>query len=128
MNYHFYFLFLAAVTILIYRFVILKTCNNIFIALFTYVSCFYFLNEIIVLRHGLASSLIFLEIYFLSENKKKRALFCVFLAFSFHTIGIFGLIPYFIKNKKISYKLFLLIPIAFFINDKLFIKFIGSPK
>lgn len=126
LNYHFYFFFLSAVSILIYRFIILKNCKNIFISLFTYISCFYFLNEIIVLRHGLASSLILLEIYYLSKNQKKRALLCVLLAFSFHTVGIFGLLPFFVKNEKISYRLFILIPLAFFINDKVFIKFLGS--
>lgn len=123
-DYHVYFFFLSAIVILIYRFVILRKCNNIFIALFTYVSCFYFLNEIIVLRHGLASSLIFLEIYFLSENKRKRAFLCVCFAFFFHSVGILGLILFLIKNKNISYKSFLLIPLALIFNDWIFVQFL----
>lgn len=126
LNYHFYFFFVSVVTVSIYRYVILNNCENIFIALFTYISCFYFLNEIVVLRHGLASSLILLEMYFLSRNKKKKALICVLLAFSIHTVGIFGLFPFFIKNEKISYKFFLLIPLAFFFSDRIFIKFLEN--
>lgn len=125
-SYHIYFFFLAALAILIYRFVILKECKNIFIALFTYVSCFYFLNEIIVLRHGLASAFIFLEIYFLSINKRKRAFLCVVFAFFVHSVGIFGLIPLFIRNEKISARWFLIIPLALFINDRIFLGFISS--
>ena len=121
LSYHIYFIILSVVVICIYRYVILKNCRNIFIALFTYVSCFYFLNEIIVLRHGLASALIFLESYFLAEHKNRKAFLCVILAFSVHTVAIFGLIPFAIKNEKISTKFFILIPFAFLLSDRIFL-------
>ena len=120
-SYNVYFTIISSIVICIYRYVILKKCNNIFIALFTYISCFYFLNEIIVLRHGLASAIIFLELYFLAEGKLKKAFCCAIVAFSFHMVGIFGFIPFLIKNKKISSTYFLIIFFAMFFNDRIFI-------
>ena len=45
----------------------------------------------------------------------------MFFAFSVHTVAIFGLIPLFITNKKISPKFFMLIPFAFLLSDRIFL-------
>ena len=120
-SYHVFFFIVAAISIGIYRYIILKKCSNIFIALFTYVSCFYFLNEMIILRHGLATALVCLEIYFISENKRKYAFACLLIGITIHSAAIIGVFFFFIRpvKKPVYYFFIILLPIL--LNDTIFI-------
>lgn len=121
-NYHVFFFVLSSIVIFIYRFLILKTCKNIFTALFVYISCFYFLNEIIILRHGIATAFIMLEMYFLATEKKKKAFVCFIIAISMHFASFVGIIPLFMKiNKRSLQMFFIFIPLAFLVNDVILI-------
>lgn len=126
-SYHVFFFITSSIVIIVYRFIILKTCKNIFTALFVYISCFYFLNEIIILRHGIATSFIMLEMYFLAKEKRKRAFICFIIAVSMHFASFVGIIPLFIKVSKRSLQIFFIfLPLAFLVNDVVLINIFNA--
>ena len=73
-NYHLLFFILSFISIYMYRAIIMEFAEKKFLALFVYISCFYFLNEMIVLRFGIASAIIFLNIKNLKSGNLKKYL------------------------------------------------------
>ncbi|MCI9022330.1 MAG: EpsG family protein [Eubacterium sp.] len=93
MDYHMLFFIVAAISVLLYRHVILKYSKYRFLSLFTYISCFYFLNEIVIIRSGIAGAIILFNICSIVEKKYVRAVITVLIAMSFHSIAIVGILP-----------------------------------
>lgn len=118
-NYHTFFIVQAVLILNIYRVLILRNTKYIFSALFVYVFCFYFLNEIIILRHGMASAFVFLMSYYIGSRKRKKAFVCFILACSFHFVAFFSAFLFLIPPTKRSlHFLFLLLPLALIVNDR----------
>lgn len=117
------FLITSLISVLIYRHVILNTSKYIFISLFTYITCFFFLNEMIVVRHGVASAFILLELHNLSKGKKSLSIVCFIFAFLFHVSALWGIIPLIVDYKKSHIKILCItiLLLSFIVNDQLFI-------
>ena len=100
-NYHFLFFVLTLLDVCLYRRIILKYSDKIFLSLFVYVSTFYFANEMVVLRFAVAAALVFLNIENLETGNIKRYIFsCVFATF-FHYSAVSSLvIPFLYKSEK----------------------------
>ena len=100
-NYHLLFFILSFISIYMYRAIIMEFAEKKFLALFVYISCFYFLNEMIVLRFGIASAIIFLNIKNLKSGNLKKYLLLSILATTFHYSAIFTLfVPLIFKYKN----------------------------
>lgn len=100
-NYHVLFFTLSTIAILLYRKIILQYSDNVFLSLFIYVSSFYFLNEMIVLRFGIASAIMFYNTKNIEKGNTKKYLFLSILATSFHYSAVAAfLLPFFYKTKN----------------------------
>ena len=99
-NYHIFFFVLTTIVLLLYRSIIFRYSNHIFLSLFTYVSCFFFLNEIVIIRFGLASAIVFYNIKNIIEGNKKKALLTVLIAMMFHYTSIVTIIPIILYKKE----------------------------
>ncbi len=100
-NYHILFFVLASISIILYRAIILKYAEKKFLALFVYVSCFYFLNEMVILRTGIASAIVLFNIQNLKNGNIKKYFLLSLLATAFHYSAIITfIIPLFFKSKN----------------------------
>lgn len=121
LSHSFLFFTISLISILCFRKIILCYSKYIFLSLFTYITTFYFLNEIIIIRFGLASALILLNFHFLIQRKTTSAIVCVLVASSFHATALVGIVPVLLaKNDKLNKMLVLtfflsLLSIVFFI-------------
>lgn len=100
LEFHYLFFIISCISLSMYRQVIFSYSRYIFLSLFTYISCFFFLNEMIIIRFGLASAFVLYNIKYLTEKKYMKAFFCILIATSFHYTSIVGLIPIFVLRKK----------------------------
>ena len=110
-NYHFLFFVLSFTDVMLYRRIILKYSDKIFLSLFVYISSFFFLNEMIVLRFAVSSALVFLNIENVKEGRIKKYLLISFLATAFHYSAVasfFLLFIYKTKNRERNVKFFAL--------------------
>ena len=97
-NYHILFFILASISICMYRTIILEYAEKKFLALFVYISCFYFLNEMVILRTGIASAIVFFNIKNLKDGNMRKYYLLSFLATAFHYSAIITfLIPFFLE-------------------------------
>lgn len=103
-NYHIFFGILTSIVLLLYRAIIFRYSKHIFLSLFTYVACFYFLNEIIILRFGLASAIVFFNVHNIVQGKLKKATLIVILATMFHYTALVALIPVLLYRRTVSKK------------------------
>ena len=99
-NYHVLFFVLSFIDVMLYRRVILKYTNKIFLALFVFISSFFFLNEMIVLRFAVASALVFLNIENVKEGRIKKYLLISFLATAFHYSAVASFLLPFVYRAK----------------------------
>lgn len=100
-NYHVLFFVLSFIDVMLYRRIILKYTDKIFLALFVFISSFFFLNEMIVLRFAVASALIFLNIENVKENKIWRFILISMIATAFHYSAVAAfLLPLIYKKEK----------------------------
>lgn len=97
------FFLVAIAPLLVYRKMIFKYSSYMFLSLFTYVTCFFFLNEIIIIRFGIAVALTLYNVKNILEGKKKKALLCLLLAISFHYTALLGVLPWLLYNAKNQY-------------------------
>lgn len=107
------FFIMSAFSLCLYRITILKYSRYIFLSLFVYVSCFYFLNEMIVIRYGLASAILFYNIGNVIDGKRLKSLLCLCLALAFHYTSIVGLVPILLWKDKNQDYYFILTLVAF---------------
>ncbi len=110
-NYHILFFVLSFIDIMLYRTIILKYARKIFVALFVFISSFFFLNEMIVLRFAVASALVFLNIENVQKGKIKKYIFISLLATAFHYSAVASFILPFVykkKNRRKSIQIFFL--------------------
>lgn len=67
--------------------------------------CLHFFHfQLNMIRHGIAASIIFLSLYYISGNKVVKFLLCVFCASLFHKSSIVFLILYFVVRQNYSKK------------------------
>lgn len=100
-NYHVLFFILTFIPIILYRAIILKYAEKKFLALFVYISCFYFLNELVILRTGIASAIVLFNIQNLKNGNLKKYFLLSLLATAFHYSAIITfIIPLFYKSKN----------------------------
>ena len=83
-NYHVLFFVLSFIDVMLYRRIILKYADKIFLALFVYISSFFFANEMVVLRFAISSAIVFLNMENLEKGNFKKFFFFCFLATTFH--------------------------------------------
>ena len=112
LSYHVMFAVLASLAIVLYRSVILQYARYRFLSLFVYVSCYFFLNEICIIRHGTACALVFYNIRNIVNKKIVRSVITLLAASVFHAAGCIGFLPLIIcwsgKGRKRYTKIFLL--------------------
>ena len=126
LNYRFFLLIIATISLSFVLVTIYRYATYPFLILFIYFTNFYFLNELLIMRTGIAFSIIFFALKYLKDNKKKYILF-VIIASLFHRIALIALLPIiFMKLNIISKKKFILISIiaAFFLGRIEIITFI----
>lgn len=120
-SYHILFFVCALIPVLIYRTMILKYAKYIFLCLHVYIACYYFLNEMIIIRHGIAAAFLIYNCRNLAEGKKMKSVLTVVAGSMFHTIALAGFIPVIIvfaegKRKKLAYLIFVAgMILAFFV-------------
>lgn len=110
-SYHILFFVCAFIPVWIYRTMILKYARYIFLCLHVYIACYYFLNEMIIIRHGIAMAFLIYNCRNLAEGKKVKSVLTVLAGALFHTIALAGIIPVIIvfaegKRKKLAYLIF----------------------
>ena len=126
LNYRFFLLIIATISLSFVLVTIYRYATYPFLILFIYFTNFYFLNELLIMRTGIAFSIIFFALKYLKDNKKKYILF-VIIASLFHRIALIALLPIiFMKLNIIGKKKFILISIiaAFFLGRIEIITFI----
>lgn len=106
LNYHFLFAIITIFVLFLYGKIIFKYSDYIFISLQTYICCFYFLNETIIIRFGIASAIILYNIKHLEENNYKKAIITVLVATMFHYTAIVGFVPVILYNKHNQFNRF----------------------
>lgn len=92
LNYRALFIVISAISISIISFTILKICKYKFLCIFIYITNFYYINEFIIIRAGVAIAIIFLAMTFLNKNKKLYILLII-IAMGFHRTMVLALIP-----------------------------------
>lgn len=106
LNYRFFLFITASLSISLIMTSIYKYTKYCFITLFIYFSNFYFLNELLIMRTGIAFSILFFAIRYLKYDKKKYILLVILGSF-FHRISLVALLPIllfkieFIRKRKL---------------------------
>lgn len=127
-SYHAFFAVEAIIVVGLYRTIILKYSKYKFLSLFVYISCYFFMNEIVVLRQGMATALIFYNIENIVERKYVKAILIVIFSSLFHAEGLIGFLPIilvWINRDKMSYSA---INIILFFGISILLYFIGPWK
>lgn len=123
------FLFLtASLSLCLIMSSIYKYTNYCFLTLFIYFSNFYFLNELLIMRTGIAFSILFFAFRYLKYDKKKYILLVILGSF-FHRISLVALLPVLLFKIKLIRKrklVLLLLVIAFILGRGEIIPFIAN--
>ena len=93
LNYRFFLLIIATISLSFVLVTIYRYATYPFLILFIYFTNFYFLNELLIMRTGIAFSIIFFALKYLKDNKKKYILF-VIIASLFHRIALIACLLY----------------------------------
>ncbi|SJZ57757.1 EpsG family protein [Cetobacterium ceti] len=105
MNYRGMFLVVSLISLSIIGITIKKYCKYKYIGLYIYITNFYYINDFIIIRSGIAMGLILLSIIYLKNYKK--FIFITFIAASFHRIAYLNIIPFiiikFLNLKKLIF-------------------------
>lgn len=126
LNYRFFLFITATLSLLFVTTSLYRYTSYSFLALFIYFSNFYFLNELLIMRTGIAYSIILYAFRYLNNNKKKYILF-IMIASLFHRIALVALLPIIIMKLNIIKRkktILFLIVIAFFLGRVGTIEFI----
>lgn len=95
-NFRFFIGFTAFLSISIKMFLLSKFSKNTYYSTFIYCLLVFPLHELIQIRIGLATSLLFLSLYFLGKKSYIKSLSILIVSFSFHfvtlALALFGLI------------------------------------
>lgn len=106
-NYNIFLFLIASFSISLIMITIYKNTKYIYVSLLVYFTNFYFLNELLIMRTGMATALVFFSFKYLKKNKIKY-LFMILIAFLLHRISLVALLP-------------LLLDILKFMNRKFFV-------
>lgn len=83
-------------------FAVYKYRVNIFFAVFSYVTLYFYMTSFNVIRQYISISILLLSVTYLIEGKKTIYLFLLFLATSFHISAIVGIVFPILVYKKIN--------------------------
>lgn len=100
LNYHFLFFTIAFISVTLNFISIKKYTKNIYFCVYIYLTNYYIINELILIRTGVALSIIFYSIHYM-KNETKKYIFLIIIATLFHRISIIALIPFFFMKFKI---------------------------
>lgn len=118
------FFVMSFISITIISYTINKICKYKFLGMYVYITNFYYINDFIIIRSGVAIALLFLAMTYIERDKIKFFII-ITVACTFHKTSILILIPFIFikffykKIKKYNIKKILLILILFFIIGKL---------
>lgn len=101
--YEFLFFLISTTSLTLVYNSILKYTKYIYLSFFLYFVNFYFLNELLIMRTGLAFSILFFSLRYLKKNKYKY-FFGIFFASLFHRISFIMFLPLFLLQTKIMQK------------------------
>lgn len=114
------FFFQSILSVGLYGYVIKKVSPYPIFSLYIYVTTFFYLTEIIILRFGIAVSLGFFVMYLLQQNRKLAAIFFILLSTLNHVTGIILIIPFILHffnfSKKKLYLLLFILGFSFLIS------------
>ncbi len=119
----FLFIIVSSISILSLGYSIYKLSPYPALSLLMYYTHYYLYKDLTQIRNAVASSLLFLLLYFLTKNQKIKLFFTFLLSISFHIVSSLSIIPLllinFFKNKsnRIIYFLILSIPILYFLSN-----------
>jgi hypothetical protein len=120
-DFHVLFFLISSFSLLIYGKLIWKYSKYPFTSLFVYICVFYFTNEIIIIRFGLASALMLYSICSYSEGKYVKFIFFSILSFLFHYTALSCILFYLLFIISSKYRVLLLeilillfLPLSFF--------------
>lgn len=126
LDYRCLFLFIAMISVSLMMYSIYNYTQNIYTALFIYFSNIFIINELITIRTGIASAILFYSLKYLKKNQKKYLLLVLFSCL-FHRTAILGLIPLVMIKLKLFKKkryIIILILLAFILGRMNIINFI----
>ena len=118
-NYHFLFLIVAFTSVTINLIAIRKYTKNIYLCIFIYLTNIYVINELILIRTGIATAILFYSIGYM-KKKPKKYLYFIFLAHLFHRLALIGLIPLFLLKFKMlnsKKKIFFFLILSFILGE-----------
>ncbi|WP_427171849.1 EpsG family protein [Fusobacterium nucleatum] len=118
-DYRFLFLIVAFISVTINFITIKKYTKNIYLCIFIYITNIYVINELILIRTGIATSILFYSIGYMKKNPKKY-LYFIFLAYLFHRLALIALIPLFLLKFKMldsKKKIFFFLILSFILGE-----------
>lgn len=115
-KYDVFFMLVTLISVFCVFFSIKRDSIDVFMSAFLYIFCFYFRNEVVIIRFGLSSALFILSLSFLNSSDNKKALLFGVLSFSMHYTGIISVLIFIFNRIKFTRNIYILLVPAFIIG------------
>ncbi|WP_318443418.1 EpsG family protein [Photobacterium leiognathi] len=106
-NYTFSFFIYGLIALIPILITIKRDSQWVICSLLIYVFCFFFKNEIIIIRYGMSCGLFLLGLSYLNNGNNKKSLLLFLMAFLFHYTALIALVVFILAQVKYSKKIVL---------------------